>query len=200
MPKRKPSRRPLLSPAKVPAQQLITDHVVLKDEMDLKIEVVDDEFDPMHSESTEMILVNAMNKVAEAVTTEPEIDAMKLENDVEIVNSFRPEMLENLHEFAYMMRSHRLQTHKENSPDKMVNETAKPKRKKKVAKRVERPKYEPVEVEVNGKKMVKCPLCNQMNTTRYRARIKNHIRQVHTQDTPFKCDYCDSKYSSLSGI
>lgn len=201
MPKCKGSHRTGPPSAAVSAQQLTTDHVSVNHEINVKIEPDnddnDDGFDPMQSESIEMALLNAIHLTAGAVIDhEPEIDA-KLECDVDIVNSFRPEMIENSHEFKYMVRSNI--SHEEIVPAKIVTKTTKPKRERKVSKCMKRSKLEPVKIEMNGRKMLKCPLCNETTTTRLRAKIQSHIRQAHTRDKPFKCIYCHSRYSSLSG-
>lgn len=53
---------------------------------------------------------------------------------------------------------------------------------------------EPLEIVIDGKKMVKCPFCDKTATTRDRSLIKEHIR-LHTGETPFKCNYCRQKFS-----
>lgn len=199
MPKRKRPHRATTSSAEVPTRPFTEDHVHINNEMDVKIETNGDiEFDPMQSESTKMVLLNAIKVIA--AIDEPEFDAMKPEYDVRIENSFRPEMLENSHEVAYILRGNRLHTNKEN-----MLEITKIKRKKKkvLTKRNKKQNLpqtiDPVEIEENGRKMVKCPICNKKATRRHRSEIKNHIRHAHTREKPFKCDYCTSRFALLPG-
>lgn len=201
MPKRKRSRKAASSSVGIPAAPFTEDHARITNEFVVKTEPVGDaEYDPMQSQSTKMML-GAINAAADTrIDHEPLIDTIKPDCDVKIENGFRPEMLENLHEVAYITRSNTSHAHKEIKPEKIVDKTTKSKRKKSVTKRTAKPKYEPVEIVVDGRKMVKCPLCNKMNTTRHRSKIKNHIRQAHTRDKPFKCYLCVSKFSISSGI
>lgn len=183
MPKRKRSRRAISTSADVRARNCTDDHVNKK----VKIEPASDvEFDPMQSESTKMVLLNA-NNVTGALLG-PEFDAIKPECDVKIENPFRAEMLENSHEVAYISQRKRSRTGEQNMPEKIVVTKTKHRKKKKLTKCNKKQTVDPVEIEVNGGIMTRC-----------RPQIKNHIRHTHTRKKPFKCDYCMSRFTSLSG-
>lgn len=154
MPKRKRSHRAVSPFAEVKTRNFTANHVDIRNKIDVKIEPASDiEFDPMQSKSMKMILPNAIN-----MTTAIYEPKTKLENDVKIENCFRPELLENSHEVAYI--SHGNRSHK------IVDKITKSKRetKKKLTKRNKwqnaPQSIDPVEIEENvHKKTFKCDYC-----------------------------------------
>lgn len=183
MPKRKCSHGAIPSSAEVPAQN-VQDHGHIKHEMVIKMEPAKDtEFDPMQSESTKVVLIK--------VITETKFDAIKFEHSVKVKNSFRPELLENSHEVAFIANGNE-RPDKENVPRKIVNKVMKTKRgrKRKLVKRDEEHDSSqtiyPVKIEGDDREMLKC-------------RTKNHIHPAQTRNKSFKCEYCASKFKLLSG-
>lgn len=55
----------------------------------------------------------------------------------------------------------------------------------------------PVEITVNGQKMLKCSFCDEKMTRRQKFKMMKHNRQVHKE---FNCDGCDAKFVSHQGI
>lgn len=158
----------------------------------------DNEFDPMQFESTKMVI----SRIVLSTVAQNEVDAIKTEDEVEIENSYRPE----IHEIAYIMPRNGSHSDGEKVPKEIINRTMganrKEMKKKKLTNRSKQDasqKIEPLEIMVDGEKMVKCPICNKQATTRHRSEIKNHIRRVHSNENPFACDYCKAAFPLLKG-
>lgn len=161
MPKYKKSHKIVPSPADASPVECVH----MKHGINIKIEPENDdnndEFDSMLSESTKVILMNAVHRMAGAdIAFQAEIDVTKLECDVDIMNPYRPEMTENSHEVAYMLRPY-------NKDVRVKIEMTTTKHKKKETKHTKKPKVDSVKIEVDGQN---------------RAKIKNRIRKTYTRN------------------
>lgn len=58
---------------------------------------------------------------------------------------------------------------------------------------------EPLDILMNGVKMVKCQFCDLQSTTRNRSYIKLHMRN-HTGIKPYQCMYCTEKFTNSSAV
>lgn len=58
---------------------------------------------------------------------------------------------------------------------------------------------DPLDIVVNGVKMVKCQFCDLQSTTRNRSYIKLHMRN-HTGVKPYSCMYCLEKFTNSSAV
>lgn len=190
MPKRKLPLGEILVRVEVPARQFQDEQVHINNEIDVKIESsnVDSDFDGMQYESTKMVAWNDTINVdpdnIDTATHETETDPMKMEYDVKTANTFRPDMLENLNELAYILPANVSDPDKENTQEIVENETMQSaKRNKKQKKKTKR----------NEKQ-------NLPRTTRQKSQAKQHTRQGHNKQKPFSCDYCIAKFSFAQGL
>lgn len=185
MPKRKLSLGETLMSVDVPARRF-KDHNVVSNDLDIKVESseYDSDFDPMQFESTKMVRLS--DYVDYVATPETGIDAMKMEYDVKIVNTFRPEMLRNLNELASVTPSNVRIVKKENARETIDTGKTLPSNERK-----KKQKKKPIKR--NKKNNIPEP-------KRQKSQKKQHIRQIHSKQKRFPCDYCTAQFVNAQGM
>lgn len=134
---------------------------------------------------------NDVNKAAfeSEIGLVSELEFIKTEVDVDevAINEFRAEIRKISCDVAPVLNAKAVMK----KPPKVI----------KKKKRTSQPKKEmdPLNVMVNGKKMVKCPFCDFIKTTRDRSYVKQHMRS-HTGVRPYKCNYCDKRFITTSSL
>lgn len=192
------------------------------DEAYIKTEPVDNGYEnvPMEIEAPNTVILNGnaenMASFENEIGLVSQLEFIKEEVDVDeaTINEFRDEVKrisidtatrQSVEKKKKKMKVIKKKKEKKEVTEKQQNETKKEMKKKKQEKKEKKKSIksdekqnasksvEPLDILVDGKKMVKCPFCDKVNTTRNRSLMKEHIR-FHTGETPYACSYCDRRF------
>lgn len=191
---------------------------IVDEEAYIKSEPIDNGYEcgPTQCQSTKTVIVNENERNKEALESEiglvSQLEIVKTEFDVDevAVKEFREEIIrmsidaapgpmsQKIGETKKRKREHTAK--KADVKNAPKNKEKQKKAAKKSTKKKKTPKsVEPLEIVIDGKKMVKCPFCSKTDTTRNRSLVKEHIR-FHTGETPWRCSYCKDKFAVRNSL
>lgn len=201
---------------------------VFEDELMIKNEPVDTGYEyEQHPHTIKTVVYNnddadQVSAVEAEIGLVSRLEFIKSEVEVEVdeaeVRAFRKEMMEISQDAEQQPAELKIEKIKKTKKMKTATngETSKPKQKKtekhvKKGKKQEAEHWfdtsktslpnepEPLEIVVNGVKMVKCRFCSFQSTTRNRSMVKIHMRS-HTGVRPYSCPYCKENFTTQSSV